>query len=235
MYISLIILSCVASASTENTGPFPRLSQSTRDSLLELARTFREIDRAILSEAQINERFEKDSEGYPSKDLLALFEGDVNTPEYESPDEMWKTLSVDRIGKYNPIWNEAGEALLKLQAGSENSHSWGWSASKSRALPILHLCSDAWEIYGFEDELLKHNYRDLVRGIRGKFRSLHGFVTAYNLQPAKGREPLYNRPLYHKNQKKNTPVPFSQAQQNVRSQILNPFQLLTMNHSATQP
>jgi hypothetical protein len=200
-----------------------------------LAKIFLEIDRAILNEVQANKYFNQHLEGYPSVKLLNNFKRDITSTDTKSPDELWKTLNVDRIGKYNLVWNEAAVALLQYQAGSRFSDLPAWSIAKSRALPILNLCSDAWETYGFEDELREHNYQDLLRGIRGKFRSLHGFLSVYNLQPAKGSESTYSRPLYHKKEKKNGPVQFSEAQQNVRSLYSTTRFTCSHHHSATQP
>ena len=85
----------------------------------------------------------------------------------------------------------------------EHCHS-AWGVARVRALSVLEIQEEAWEVFSsIEEELVKRRAKDLRRGIIRKIESLDGFETVYNRKPSATDGPYNTKPTFvrHRNWK----------------------------------
>jgi hypothetical protein len=200
---------------------------------VDLVKIFHDIDCLIINE--INQLVEDGLETKqkflsldPELDLDALRTSiyELSGPGEQARGDLLGTLVYPKIRRCNETWSTTSKALLKYQGSSLVYYHTAWGVAKVRALPVLKLQDEAWEVFSsIEEELVKRRAKDLRRGIALKIESLDGFETVYNRQPSsndgpkKNSEPTFVRHGNRKHMKERFSVAYSQRQQNVSSQL----------------
>jgi hypothetical protein len=76
------------------------------------------------------------------------------------------TLVYPKLGRCNKAWSKTSKALLKYQGTSLGHYNSAWGVAKVRALSVLKIQDEAWEVFSsIEEGLVKRRVKDLCRRI----------------------------------------------------------------------